>query len=181
MSTEALSLISFSAGQYFSCWNVWSKCSPCLAQIKFQSTGLTSFSLWGNKKRVLARSRSTELKVLFILFYFIFIVFYFIQTLCRELFSFWHLNVFFFLFKTHIKPSLISFLVLLFCRGLRLKTFLPLGADHSTKRSWIDGAFLSSLADWLLLAGHDLSLLLFFVGQTNQPPQVPQYYLSLLC
>lgn len=87
----------------------------------------------------------------------------------------------FFLFKTHIKPSLISFLVLLFCRGLRLKTFLPLGADHSTKRSWIDGAFLSSLADWLLLAGHDLSLLLFFVGQTNQPPQVPQYYLSLLC
>lgn len=126
------------------------------------------------KKRVLARSRSTELKVLFI-------VFYFIQTLCRELFSFWHLNLFFFfLFKTHIKPSLIS-LVLLFCRGLRLKTFLPLGADHSTKRSWIDGAFLSSLADWLLLAGHDLSLLLFFVGQTNQPPQVPQYYLSLLC
>lgn len=131
------------------------------------------------KKRVLARSRSTELKVLFILFHFYCILFY--SNIMQRTVLILTFKCGFFLFRTHIKPSLISFLVLLFCRGLRLKTFLPLGPDHSTKRSWIDGAFLSSLADWLLLAGHDLSLLLFFVGQTNQPPQVSQYYLSLLC
>lgn len=149
VNSSSLSFISYSAGQYFSCWNKWSIWISCLGLITFQCRSLTSFSLWGKKKEQIdswCRAGAHSLKYISLIHlrHNLQICFYFSLSQCRIS----HKNC--------------------MCSLSLSETFFTFVPTSRTRR-WIDWAFLLSLTDWLLLAGHDLHLLLFCVEQTNQP------------